>query len=235
MNNEENRSVYVLTKYVKYQVCLAPDYVLVQEKVKDQLIEKMQSLLPKMFGPNKDTMPRLVNEQHFDRVKRMLDEKHGGKVVEGGLDRADRRTKYLPPTLVVDPSSNSLMMSEEIFGPILPIIAVPNMDRALEIIHGKENPLGAYVFTQTDSIAQTFLMEVPSGGGCVNDVFSHVRNKNLPFGGSGKSGIGAYGGKYSFDTFSHKQAVVEFHPSKDEGRLYPPFSPKMVGILKSLL
>lgn len=203
--------------------------------VRDQLIEKMKALLPKMFGPNKDTMPRLVNELHFDRVKRMLDEPHGGKVVEGGLDRAHRADKYIPPTIVLDPSPKSMLMTEEIFGPLLPMVSVTSLDNALEVIQKKDNPLGAYVFTKDNAVAQKFLREVPSGGGCVNDVFTHIRNKSLPFGGSGKSGIGAYGGKFSFDTFSHKQAIIDFHPDKDEGRMYPPFNPKMVGILKSLL
>jgi len=216
------------------QVCIAPDHLLVHEKVHDSLVQKLVETLPKFYGPKKDGMARLVSQHHFDRVKKMLEEKHGGKVIEGGLEGADREKKYIPPTFVLNPSPKSLLMTEEIFGPVLPILKVSGLEQALSNLHTRDNPLAAYVFTSTPQIAERFLSEVQSGGGCVNDVVAHVRNKSLPLGGSGKSGIGMYNGKFTFDLLSHKQAIVEAS-EKEEGRMYPPFNPKLYGMFKSAL
>ena len=205
------------------------------EKICDQLIAKMCALLPTMYGEKKDGMARLVNEHHFDRVKKMLEENHGGKVVEGGLDKSNRKEKYIPPTFVVNPLNKSSMLNDEIFGPVLPIVTVQSLDQAVKLIRAKENPLGAYVFTRDSKISEGFFQQVPSGGGCVNDVVFHIRNKNLPFGGSGKSGLGYYGGKFSFDELSYKQSVLECSADNDTGRMYPPLSPKLFKLLKAAL
>jgi len=166
-----------------FQICIAPDYLLVNERVKDQLVERLKSTLEKFYGNSKDGMARLVNEHHFDRVRRMLEEPHGGQVVEGGLERADRKQKYIPPTFVLSPSLTSQMMTEEIFGPVLPIIPVKGVQQAVDIVGKKDNPLAAYVFTENDQVADSFLGQVQSGCGCVNDAISQIQNPGLPFGG----------------------------------------------------
>jgi acyl-CoA reductase-like NAD-dependent aldehyde dehydrogenase len=209
---------------------------LANEKVRDALIEKMKAILTKFYGPNKDSMTRLVNEHHFERVKRLLEEPHNGKVVEGGLDASVNKSKrYIPPTFVVDPSQESTMMQEEIFGPVLPFITVRDLDHALSIIRKKDNPLAAYVFTESEAISKRYFEMVQSGGGCVNDIMAHLRNKHLTLGGTGKSGIGCYGGKFSFDLFSHKQSVVDSTSGGEEARNYPPIHPKIVAMVKANL
>jgi len=135
------------------QTCIAPDYLLVHNSVKDKLVSELKANVKKFYGNDvkqADSMARIVNERHFDRVVGLLNDAHGGKVVEGGLATADRKDKFLPPTIVLDPSPTSRLMTEEIFGPVLPIIGVNSMADALKIINQKEHSLASYIYT-TDS------------------------------------------------------------------------------------
>jgi len=218
------------------QVCVAPDYLLVHEKVADKLTHLMKDAVVAFYGPNKDTMARIVNVCHFDRVKQLIEDHHGGKVIEGDMSKVNRGAKYIPPVFVVNPSLSSKLMVEEIFGPVLPILPVSGVDKALQVISdmGRDHPLAAYVFTSDTAVAEKYLEKVQSGGACQNDLISHLANPNLPFGGSGKSGIGGYHGKHSFDSMSLKQSVLKRY-EEDENRVYPPYNPKFVTGLKSML
>jgi acyl-CoA reductase-like NAD-dependent aldehyde dehydrogenase len=195
----------------------------------------MKDSVPKFYGPNKDGMSRLVNTHHFDRVKKMIEENHKGKIVEGDMSRADRNARYIPPTFIVDPSLSSTLMNEEIFGPVLPILTVKSVDEALKVVNSKDNPLAAYTFTENEAIAEQFLGNVQSGSACVNDLVSQINNPNMPFGGTGKSGIGAYHGKYTFECFSNKQSTLIRKTDNDDPKGYPPFHPKAAEMLKSAL
>jgi len=181
------------------QTCIAPDYLLVHNSVKDKLVSELKANVKKFYGNDvkqADSMARIVNERHFDRVVGLLNDAHGGKVVEGGLATADRKDKFLPPTIVLDPSPTSRLMTEEIFGPVLPIIGVNSMADALKIINQKEHSLASYIYTTDSKKIEEFMCvflffsrvrtcvpysdashvskQTHSGGTCVNDCLFHM-------------------------------------------------------------
>ena len=147
----------------------------------------------------------------------------------------DSKAKYIPPTFILNPGLDSEVMNEEIFGPILPILRVKNIDEAIKIFTSKNHSLAAYVFTENEMVADKFMRTVRTGGGCINEVISHVGNPFLPFGGFGKSGFGSYHGKHSFDNMSHRLSIFQKPTSEDNMLRYPPHSPKMVKAMKSML
>ncbi len=207
------------------QMCVAPDYILVHASVKDKLINALKETLPKFFGENAEesyNYGKIINEKQFDRIAGYLS---GGTILFGG--RTDRATLFIEPTLMTDVAMNSPVMSDEIFGPVLPIIAFNTMEEAKAIINRHPNPLSFYIYTSSSTKEKKWLEAVPAGGSCVNNSSWHLTNHNLPFGGRGFSGMGSYHGKYSFETFSHKKAVMKTPTWFDPAIKYPPFKGKL--------
>ena len=203
------------------QTCIAPDYVLVQKSVHKQFVEKVTQRIRHQFGEEPIKSPdytRLINESHFKRVAELIDP---AKIIYGG--EVDAETLHITPTILDQVTMNDMIMKEEIFGPILPIIIYEQMDEVLKIIQQNPNPLALYLFTNNKTVVEKVIREVPFGGGCINDTFSQVFNAELPFGGRGNSGMGAYHGKYSFDTFSHQKSVINRKNWPDIPLRYPPY------------
>jgi len=206
------------------QTCIAPDYVLVNRNVHDQFIQKVKEVIKTFFGENPENSPdfaRIINESHFQRLSGLIDPH---KVVVGGQVNPDKL--YISPTLMTSVSMDDAIMQEEIFGPILPILPYDNLDEALQMIQKHPNPLALYLFTNDKTIENKIVSEIPFGGGCVNDTFSHIFNEKIPFGGRGTSGMGAYHGRFSFDTFSHYKSVLHRKNWPDIAMRYPPYNIK---------
>lgn len=222
-----------LTKYNNAgQICVAPDYILVHASVKEKFIATLAKTLDQFFGADpaqSDHYGRIINEKQFDRLVSYLSQ---GKIVYGG--QHDRTNKFIAPTLLEEVSLESPLMNEEIFGPLLPIISYNTREEALAIIRRHPNPLAFYLYTNNRTNEKEWLQQVPAGGACVNNSVFHLLNHHLPFGGRGNSGLGAYHGKFSFDTFSHKKAVLRTPVWPDPAIKYPPFKGKL-GLFKKLL
>ncbi len=207
------------------QMCVAPDYVLVHHSKKEELVAAFKKLLPGFFGADASTSyeyGKIINEKQFDRLNDYLQQ---GSIIAGG--KSDREKLYIEPTIMEKVSLNSPVMKEEIFGPILPLISYETSEEARSIIARNPNPLAFYVFTSSKAKERDWLTSVPFGGGCVNNTALHLTNHSLPFGGRGFSGSGSYHGKYSFDTFSHKKAVMKTPTWFDPAIKYPPFKGKL--------
>lgn len=187
------------------QTCIAPDYLLAHQSIKDELLKKIAENITSMYGENiKESRfyPRIVNDRAFERLSGLLKE---GKIHTGG--KLDAKERFFPPTIIDDVTPDFQIMQEEIFGPILPVMTFVDIDEAIDYINKNEKPLALYYFGKT-KYAEEVLSKTTSGGSCVNDVLMHITNHNLPFGGVGNSGMGSYHGKESFFAFSHKRAVV---------------------------
>lgn len=207
------------------QMCVAPDYVLVHQSRKEEFLNTVKKVIVDFFGVDpsaSENYGRIINTKQFDRLLKYLND---GKIVHGG--KADRNKLFLEPTLIDEPSVNSPIMTEEIFGPILPILGFTKKEEALQIISKNKNPLAFYVFTSSKSKEKQWLSAVPFGGGCVNNASWHLTNHHLPFGGRGYSGSGHYHGKFSFLTFSHRKSIMKTPTWFDPSIKYPPFKGKL--------
>lgn len=206
------------------QTCIAPDYVLVERSVQDALVDKMADVLREFYGANprlSDSLSRVVSDRHLQRLKGLIDSS-GGTVVVGGESDDDER--YLAPTLIVDPDLDAPIMQEEIFGPILPIVAVDHLSEAIDFVNGRPKPLALYLFSASETAAERVQNETSSGGMCVNHTIVHMMPNNVPFGGVGPSGMGSYHGKAGFDAFSHHKTVMTKPTRPDPSLLYPPYT-----------
>ncbi len=216
----------VITKFSNAgQMCVAPDYLLVHESVKDELVTAMISTIKKFFSDDASASynyGKIINEKQFDRIIKYLNE---GTVLYGG--NYEKQKLFIEPTLLFNIKNDAAVMQDEIFGPVLPIITFKQKEEALAIIQQHPNPLAFYVFTESSSNEKFWLNAVPFGGGCVNNASWHLTNHHLPFGGRGFSGTGNYHGKYSFETFSHKKAVMKTPTWFDPAIKYPPFKGKL--------
>ena len=207
------------------QMCVAPDYVLVHASKKDELVAALKNSLQKFFGDKPEesyNYGKIINEKQFNRVTGYLAE---GNIVHGG--RSDKNKLFIEPTIIENVSVNSPLMKEEIFGPVLPVISFNTADEVKAVIANNPNPLAFYIFTESSSKEKEWLNGVQFGGGCVNNASWHLTNHHLPFGGRGFSGMGQYHGKYSFETFSHKKAVMKTPTWFDPSVKYPPFKGKL--------
>ena len=220
------------------QVCIAPDYCLVHEAVAKDFIEALKIRVKNWLGENPQKSPsfsRIINSHHFDRIKRLLEDNHGGEVVIGGLSVADRADRFIPPTIIVNPSPNSMVMQEEIFGPVLPILVVRDEDEAIKFVNARESPLALYVFSEDSTVQQKCIDHTLAGGSCINDCMFHGANTNLPFGGVGTSGLGAYHGKSGFDEFSHKRGILNKSTWIDPEVRYMPYKAENVDMMKKIV
>lgn len=189
------------------QTCIAPDYVLVDKKIKSEFVKQVQYYIEEFLGKTpieNNDYPKIINKVHFERLKSLL---NGQTILIGG--NYNNETLKIEPTLLDNPLKESEVMSQEIFGPILPIIEYESLEEAIEYINSYEKPLALYLFTNNKKVQKKILDEVSFGGGCINDTIIHIANSNMPFGGVGYSGIGGYHGKASFDAFSHNRSVTK--------------------------
>ncbi|XP_018017522.1 aldehyde dehydrogenase, dimeric NADP-preferring isoform X2 [Hyalella azteca] len=210
------------------QTCIAPDYLLCSKTVQEAFVAKAREVINEFYGEDPKASPdycRIVAERHVDRLSEYLKD---GTVVVGG--EVDKKQKYFAPTILTDVSPTSKVMTEEIFGPILPIVNVENVHDAIKFIKTRDKPLTAYVFSNKDSVVERFYVSVTSGGGCVNDTMVHLGVPELPFGGVGSSGMGAYHGHFSFLTFTHRKSCLHrnYNPIAEwiGSKRYPPYTPK---------
>jgi len=238
------------------QTCVAPDYVMVHESMKDAFIAASKRVLGEFYpesrgaasatsvgtvtsagsSPSSSTpqarftdMARIINDRHFNRITKLFTSK---EAVLGGFSDPD--TRFIEPTLV-EVDRDHPLMSEEIFGPVLPLLTYRNTDEVVEFVNSGETPLAFYAFTKNQGFAQDLVQRIPFGGGCVNDTIAQLANLSLPFGGQGNSGMGAYHGKAGFEAFSRKKPVVHRSFSLDVPVKYPPYSESKLGWIRRLL
>ncbi len=207
------------------QTCIAPDYLLVHHKIKLQLVEFLKLEIELAYGKNPEIspdFPRIVNQKNWMRLTQFLDSE---VVLHGG--QTNKNDNYIAPTLLDESKFESLVMKDEIFGPILPIISYTDETEIDTIISKYEKPLSLYVFSKNKNWASKIIKKYSFGGGVINDTIIHFSNSKLPFGGVGNSGIGAYHGKRSFDTFSHKKSVVSKGLWLDLPFRYAPYGTKL--------
>lgn len=189
------------------QTCVAPDYLCVHKSVKDELLKLIINEIRIQFGENvrnSEDYPRIVNKSSLERLSGYLND---GKIYYGG--NIDEDNLYMEPTLIIKPDLNSPLMSDEIFGPILPILVYEDLDNVIKFINHREKPLALYYFSESKKKIKYVLTSTTSGGVTINDTIIHVANPNLPFGGVGNSGVGKYHGKESFETFTHNKSVMK--------------------------
>jgi len=215
------------------QTCIAPDYILVHEAREQELVEALGKTIREFYGDDpKQTRDygRIINERHHRRLAQLL--KDGDAVVGGQADEAQR---YIAPTVLRNVSPDSAVMSDEIFGPILPVLPIANIDEAIRFVSARPKPLALYVFTSDPKVEQEVLARTTSGGACVNATLWHIANPELPFGGVGPSGMGAYHGWHSFDVFSHRKSVVSKSTRIDPKLAYPPYTRFKTALMKRLI
>uniref|UniRef100_A0A8C6IVZ0 Aldehyde dehydrogenase n=1 Tax=Melopsittacus undulatus TaxID=13146 RepID=A0A8C6IVZ0_MELUD len=217
------------------QTCIAPDYILCNPSIQSSVVENIKASLQEFYGEDVKSSPdyeRVINKRHFKRILGLME---GQKIAHGG--EVDEASCFIAPTILTDVSPESKVMDEEIFGPILPIVTVNNVDEAIEFINRREKPLALYVFSNSKKLIKRVISETSSGGVTGNDVLMHYLLSTLPFGGVGNSGMGAYHGKHSFDTFSHhRSCLIKDLKMESTNKLrYPPGSHKKVNWAKFFL
>lgn len=208
------------------QTCIAPDHLFVHASVKDAFERKLVETLKTFYGNDPQKSPdlgRMINAKHFERVKALIDP---AKVLAGG--QTDAKDLYIAPTLLKNVTPDDAVMQEEIFGPVLPIISYNALSEVYQ--HVKKlpsHPLALYVFTESREVERDVLDNIQFGGGCVNNTLMHIANNNMPFGGVGESGMGAYHGHRSFLTFSHQRSVLKSSTFMDLPMRYAPYKDKV--------
>jgi aldehyde dehydrogenase (NAD+) len=213
------------------QTCVAPDYVLIEESVRDEFIEHFRSVLEEFFPDgNYEDMARIVNEKHYQEKKELL---LGQKVAIGG--GFDDRAMRIEPTVLVDVDPDSRVMTEEIFAPILPVLTWRKLEEAIEFVRSRPKPLALYLFTGDRNVEERVLTGSSFGGGCVNDTVIHLATPYMGFGGVGQSGMGSYHGKQSFDTFTHYRSIVRKSTWLDLPFRYRPYSEEKFRMIRRFL
>lgn len=208
------------------QTCVAPDYVLIDNKVKMKFVKALQSTIQEFYGTQteqSEDFGRIVNDNHFNRLVNIIEDSRQ-QVIYGGESNADEL--FVAPTIILDPELSDSVMQQEIFGPILPIIGYETLNEVYDIVEQYEKPLALYLFTEDSDQITAVFNRLSFGGGCVNDTILHLANPNLPFGGVGHSGIGSYHGKYSFELFSHEKSYITKSTKLESGLLFPPYKGK---------
>ncbi|NKQ51962.1 aldehyde dehydrogenase family protein [Amycolatopsis sp. K13G38] len=203
------------------QTCIAPDYVLIEEAVRDKFLEHLRRTISTFRNGDTTAGLRVVNERQFARLASLIEGAGGDTILGGG---ADHETWTIQPTVIVDPDPGSALMGQEIFGPILPVITVDSLEAAIDFVNGRPKPLAAYLFSRRKSEHRAVLDNTSSGGVVINHLGFHCLTPQLPFGGVGPSGIGSYHGRWGFETFSHRKSVVSKPSRPDLSLLYPPYT-----------
>ena len=214
------------------QTCIAPDFILIQKDMKKHFVNYLKEEITKAYGENPEKSPdfaRIINTKNWQRLVALIEPE---KVVFGG--QTNLKDKFIAPTVVEETSLESPIMQEEIFGPLLPILTYKKEAEIDAIISKYEKPLALYIFTENPYFYRRIIQNHSFGGGCINDTMIHFVNKRLPFGGVGHSGIGAYHGNLSFDTFSHQKSIVKKANWLDLPVRYAPYLDKMPTIKRIL-
>ncbi|HIK06935.1 MAG TPA: aldehyde dehydrogenase [Trichormus sp. M33_DOE_039] len=214
------------------QTCIAPDYLLVNQTIKPDLIAALTRTIRDFYGENpvnSPDYPRIINQQHFERLNQLL---NNGEIIIGGDTKPEEL--YISPTLIDHVSLTDPIMQEEIFGPILPILEYTNIEAAIALINSQPKPLALYLFSRNQKLQKYILQNTSSGGVCINDIAMQFAVSSLPFGGVGNSGIGSYHGKASFDTFSHYKSVLKNSFWLDLNWRYAPYKGKL-SLLKLII
>ena len=212
------------------QTCIAPDYLLVDKKVASAFVGELRVAIKEFYGDDpkqSGDYARIVNSHHFNRLASML---NSGSAVIGG--ETDANTKYIAPTVLADVNISAPVMQDEIFGPILPMVEIDNVAEAIAFINSKPHPLALYVFSEDDRAIDAVIERTTAGGVTVNGTILHISNPNLPFGGVGESGMGAYHGKSSIDIFQHRKPVLRKSTKVDPSIAYPPYTEKKMKLIR---
>lgn len=213
----------VFGKYLNCgQTCVAPDYVLCDRGVKEELLKYLKEEILRQYGPDPLKNPsygNIITQKHFQRVTRMIDAE---KVVIGGTSDAD--TQKIAPTILDNVTWQDAVMGEEIFGPVLPILTFDDVEEVIDTVNSHDKPLALYIFAQDKGVIETVTSRCAFGGGCVNDVIIHLATSNMGFGGVGESGMGSYHGKTGFDTFTHYKSIVDKKTWLDLSMRYQPYT-----------
>jgi aldehyde dehydrogenase (NAD+) len=213
------------------QTCIAPDYVLAHESIRDELVRKIVDALREMRADQNAGGQRIVNQRQFDRLQGYLAATKGTVLTGGGSDSV---SLSIEPTVIVDPRPDEPVMTEEIFGPILPVLSFSHVDQAIEFVNARPKPLALYLFSRSRDVQSRVIDRVPSGGVVINHIALHCLVPSLPFGGVGASGMGAYHGRWGFETFSHRKAVLAKTFKPDLRLVYPPYSATAEKIMRKL-
>jgi len=212
------------------QTSVAPDYIMVKKGFEDSLINEMRKAIKDFFAGDWSDFPHIINEKHFDRISGLMCMQN---IVCGGL--TDKKSLFIEPSILKEPSPDSPVMQEEIFGPLIPVLTYESNDELMEFIRKRPKPLALYLFTKDKSFEKQILTYLPYGGGCVNDTLMHLASHRLPFGGVGNSGMGAYHGKVTFDTFTHYKSVLKKSTLIDLPIRYRPYTEKKLKTIKKFL
>ena len=216
------------------QTCVAPDYVLAHEDIYDDLIKEFIKVVDDFYGKdikNNNEFGRIINYKHMNRLKNIL-ECDKNKIVYGG--EIDFENRFISPTILKNIDINDKVMSEELFGPILPVIKYKDIKDIKYYISKHKNPLALYVFSEDSDFSEDIITRFSFGGGCVNDTITHVASNYLPFGGIGSSGMGSYHGKTSFDTFTHSKSIVKKSTKLDIKLVFPPYKNR-INLIKKVM
>jgi len=214
------------------QTCIAPDYLLVDETIENELIPELQKCVREFYGDDpiaSGDFTRIVNRRHHERVSKLMD---GQEVAFGG--KSDPERCSIEPTVLRNVSPESAIMQEEIFGPVLPVLKVKDVDEAIGFVRGREKPLALYLFSTDAEAERKVLDQTSSGGVCLNGTLMHIGNSAMPFGGVGESGTGAYHGKHTFETFTHRKAVLKRGFRLDPKLMYPPYTARKTSLVKKM-
>src|SRR5699024_7945061 len=208
------------------QTCVAPDYVIIDASIKQQFIKAIQSTIQEFYtknAKNSEDFGRIVNEKHANRLNSLINNTNGEIVYGGETNVTDH---YIEPTIVDNVKFDDVLMEDEIFGPILPIMSYDAFGDAIQFIKNKPKPLSLYLVSEDENHTDEVVNRISFGGGCINDTLMHVGNHNLPFGGVGHSGIGRYHGKASFELFSNQKGIMFKTTKLETGVLFPPYKGK---------
>jgi len=213
------------------QTCISPDYLLVHQSIKEDLILKIKGYILEYYGKEKrDNLSRIINQDRFNRLTELIKQ---GKIREGG--EYDLSFKYISPTILDEINLDDDIMNEEIFGPILPVLDYEDISEVEEIVNLNHYPLALYLFTKDKNLEEYIIQNIRFGGGCINHTLSHLINPNLPFGGVGYSGMGQYHSKYSFDTFSHEKSILKSPGKLEPNFMYPPYTDTNLKIARKFM
>lgn len=218
------------------QTCIAPDYLYVHESVKDQFVRELTACVEKQYGLGNNAKDngdycKVVNTSHYNRINRLLEDakSQGGKLITGG--QIDDAGRFIAPTLIEGMASDSAIMEEEIFGPLLPVITFSNIEEVIDVVNSKPKPLALYIYSTDKRNIDKVLRETSAGDTCVNQTMMHFLHHNLPFGGVNNSGIGKSGGVWGFNAFTHERSVLNDKFSS-ASMLHPPYTPKVRKLIK---
>lgn len=218
------------------QTCVAPDYVLVDEAVEDKLLGALLRTVHDFYGDSpkhSDDFARIVSSRQFERIAGLLDAGGFDATVCGG--ERDAATRYIAPTVLAGVKPDAAIMQQEIFGPVLPVLTVGNVDEAIDFVNERDKPLALYIFSDDEATVDRVISHTSAGGVCVNQVLMHLALADLPFGGVGPSGMGAYHGKAGFDTFTHHKPVLQKPTKPDPPVMYPPYKSWKQKLLRKVM